>query len=192
MYTLESAATKGILGFLRKKPQGVTGQGSSSKKEPTPKARPVCETSNHVKQEPESRVQNPPASGAIQTVVQGSTAIVEKPKLEVGTESPITMVDAVIEKLTGADPSPPTAPATLPNPIHTTDTVAMDAINIQPRIEVVHNVEQNVGHDDTVSKPAGTLQDPGPSVATLSTLHSLVNVPPDHGNGFGICPIVRH
>jgi hypothetical protein len=48
MYTSESAATKGILGFLRKKPQGVTGQGSSSTKEAIPKARPVCETSNHV------------------------------------------------------------------------------------------------------------------------------------------------
>jgi hypothetical protein len=85
---------------------------------------------------------------------------VEKVELEVGTKCSIAMVDAVIEKLTGADPSPPTALATLPNPIHTTDTVAMDAINIQPYVEIVHNIEQNVGHNDTVSKPAGTLQDP--------------------------------
>jgi hypothetical protein len=75
----------------------------------------------------------------------------------VGTESPIAMVDAVIEKLTGVDPSLPLAPAMLPNPIHTTDAVATDAINIQPRVEVVHNVEQNVGHNDTVPKPARTL-----------------------------------
>ena len=32
MYTLESAATKGILAFLRKKPQGDIDQGSSSRK----------------------------------------------------------------------------------------------------------------------------------------------------------------
>ena len=32
MYTLESVATKGILAFLRKKPQGAISQGSSSKK----------------------------------------------------------------------------------------------------------------------------------------------------------------
>jgi hypothetical protein len=50
-------------------------------------------------------------------------------------------VDAVIEKLTSVDPSLPTALATLLNPIHTTDTVAMDAINIQPHVKVVHNVE---------------------------------------------------
>jgi hypothetical protein len=85
-------------------------------------------------------VQNPPASGP--TVVQGSTIIMEKPELEVGIESPIAVVDAVIEKLTGVDPSPPTAPATLPNPVHTTNAVAMDAINIQPCVEVVHNVSR--------------------------------------------------
>jgi hypothetical protein len=65
MYIPESAATKGILGFLRKKPQGATGQGSSSKKEATSKARPIRETSNHILREPEPRVQNLPASGAI-------------------------------------------------------------------------------------------------------------------------------
>ena len=91
------------------------------------------------------RVQNLPASGATRTVVQGSTTIVEKPELEVGTKSPIAVVDAVIEKLVGVDPSPPTAPAMLLNPVHTTYVVATDAINIQTRIEVVHNVEQNVG-----------------------------------------------
>jgi hypothetical protein len=32
MYTPESVATKGILAFLRKKPEGTTGQGSSRKK----------------------------------------------------------------------------------------------------------------------------------------------------------------
>jgi hypothetical protein len=32
MYTLDSAATKGILAFLRKKPEGTIGQGSTSKK----------------------------------------------------------------------------------------------------------------------------------------------------------------
>jgi hypothetical protein len=53
------------------------------------------------------------------------------------------MVDAVIA-MVDADPSPPTAPATLPNPIHTTDMVATNAINIQPRVEVVHNIKQNV------------------------------------------------
>jgi hypothetical protein len=125
-------------------------------------------------------MQNPPTRRAIQTIVQGSITIVEKPELEVGTKCPIAMVDAVIEKLTGADPSPPTTLATLPNPIHTTNTVATDAINIQPRVEVVHNVEQNVGHDDTVSKLVGTLQDPGLSVAAPSTSHSPVDIPPNH------------
>jgi hypothetical protein len=66
---------------------------------------------------------------------------VEKPELEVGTECSIAMVDAVIEKLIGTEPSPPTTPEMLPNPIHTTDKMAMDAINIQSRVEVVHNVE---------------------------------------------------
>jgi hypothetical protein len=83
---------------------------------------------------------------------------VEKPELEVGTECPIAMLDAVIETLIGRDPSPSTIPATLPNPIHTTDTVAKDGINIQPRVEVVHNVKQNVSHDDMVSKPARTFK----------------------------------
>jgi hypothetical protein len=56
MYIPESTATKGILGFLRKKSQGATGQGSSSKKEATPKARHVRETSNPVPQELEPKV----------------------------------------------------------------------------------------------------------------------------------------
>jgi hypothetical protein len=193
MYIPESAATKGILGFLRKKPQGATGQGSSSKKEAAPMARHVHETSNPVPREPEPRVQNPPTSGAIQTVVQGFTAIVKKPKLQVGTECPIAMVDVVIEKLTSADPSLPTARATLPNPIHTTDMVATDAIKIQPCVEVVHNVEQNVGHNDTVSKPAGTLQDPGPSIVASNTSHSLVGVPPNHvGVGLDVMEMLRN
>ena len=90
------------------------------------------------------------------------------------------MVDAVIEKLTNIDPCPPTSPITLPNPVHTFDVVAMDSINIQPRVEVVHNVEYYIGHDDMVPKLAGTLQDRGPSIATPSTLHFLVGIPPDH------------
>jgi hypothetical protein len=130
---------------------------------------------------------NPPSSGAIQTVVQGSIAIMKKPKLEVGTKCPIAMVDVVIEKLIGADPSPPTKPTTLPNLIHTTDTMATDAINIQPCIVVVHNVEQNVGHDDTASKSMGTLQDPGFSIAAPSTPHSPVGVPVVHvGEGLDV------
>jgi hypothetical protein len=148
MYTLESAANKGILGFLRKKPQGASSQGSSNKKEATPKATYVCETSNSILREPEPRMQNPPTNRAIRTVVQASIAIVEKPKFEMGTEYPIAMVDAVIEKLTYADPSPSTIPPMLPNPIHTTDTVGKDSmsvgkdgINIQPRVEVVYSVE---------------------------------------------------
>jgi hypothetical protein len=48
MYTLESAATKGILGFLRKKLQGASSQGSLSRKEATPKATHDCETSNPI------------------------------------------------------------------------------------------------------------------------------------------------
>ena len=109
MYTLESATTKGILAFLRKKPQGTTGQSSSRKKGATPKARHVHETSNLVPQEHDPGVQNPLKSGAIRTIVQGSTAIVKKPKLGVGTKCPIAMVDAVIEKLTSINPSPPIA-----------------------------------------------------------------------------------
>jgi hypothetical protein len=193
MYTPESTAIKGILAFLRKKPKGTTGQGSSSKKGAKQKARHVHETSNPVPREQDPRVQNPPISGAIQTVVQGSTAIVEKPELEVNTKSPIAVVDAVIEKLIGVDSSPPTAPAMLPNPIHTSDVVATDAINIEPRVEVVHNVEQNVGHDDTVPKPAGTIQDPSPSVAAPSIPHSPVGVPPDHvGVGLDVMEMLRN
>jgi hypothetical protein len=129
-------------------------------------------------------------SGVIRTVLQGSTAIVEKPKLEVGTESPIAMVDAVIEKLTSVDPSSPTAPAMLLNPIHTTDA---DAINIQPCIEVVYNVEQNVGHDNTVPKPVGTLQDPGPSVAAPSIPHFPVGVSLDQvGVGLDVMEMLRN
>ena len=75
MYIPKSTVTKGILGFLKKKLQGTTGQGWSSKKEATPKARPVCETS-HVPRESDLRVQNSPMSGAIQIVVQGYIAIV--------------------------------------------------------------------------------------------------------------------
>jgi hypothetical protein len=117
---------------------------------------------------------------------------VEKPKLEVGTECPIAMVDAVIEKLTGANPSPPIAPPMLPNPIHTTDTEATDGINIQPLIKVVHNVKQNVSHDDMISKPAGTLQDLGPSIAAPSTPHSPIDVPPDHvGVGLNVMERLR-
>ena len=67
-----------------------------------------------------------------------------------GTKSPIAMVDAVIEKLIGIDPSLPTVPAMLLHPIHTIDMVAMDVINIQSHVEVVHNVEQSIGHDNTV------------------------------------------
>jgi hypothetical protein len=138
-------------------------------------------------------VQNPPVSGAIPTVVQGSTVIVEKPELEVGTESPIAVVDAVIEKLTGVDPSPSTAPTILPNLVHTTDAVATDAINIQPCVEVVHNVEYNVGHDDTVPKPVGTLQDPSPSVVAPRIPHSLIGVPPDHvGVGLEVMEMLRN
>jgi hypothetical protein len=69
MYTPESTATKGILGFLRKKPQEASGQGLSSKREAPPKATHVRETSNLIPQEPEPRVQNPPTSGAIRTIV---------------------------------------------------------------------------------------------------------------------------
>jgi hypothetical protein len=79
------------------------------------------------------------------------------------------------------------------NPIHTIDAVATDAINIQPRVEVLHNVEQNIGHDDMVPKPAGTLQDPGPSVAVPSIPHSPVGVPPDHvGVGLDIMEMLRN
>ena len=70
---------------------------------------------------------------------------------------PIAMVDAIIKTLTSGDPSPPTVPPMLPNPIHTTNMVAKDGINIQPCVEVVHNVEQNVSHNNTVSKPVGIL-----------------------------------
>jgi hypothetical protein len=189
MYTPEFAATKGILAFLKKKPEGTTEQGSSNTKGAKRKATYVHETSNPVPREQDPRVQNPPANGAIPTVVQGSTVIVEKHELEVGTKSPIAVLDAVIEKLISVDPSPPTVPATLSNPVHTTDAVATDAINIQPRVEVVHNV----GHDDTVPKPAGTLQDLGPSVAAPSIPHSPIGVPPNHvGVGLDVMEMLRN
>ena len=104
----------------------------------------------------------------------------EKPEVEMGIESPIAVVDVVIEKLTSVYPSPPTAPTLLPNPTHTTNIVAMDAINKQPCVQVVHNVEQNVGHDNTVPKSAGTLQDPSLSVVVPSILYSPVDVLLDH------------
>jgi hypothetical protein len=138
-------------------------------------------------------MQNPPTSGVIRTIVQGSTAIVEKPELGEDTKCPIAVVDAVIEKLIGIDPSPPIAPATLPNPVHTTDAVATDAINIQPCVEVVYNVKQNVGHDDTVPKPAGTLQDPGLSVVAPSIPYYPVDVPLDHvGVGLDVMEMLRN
>ena len=140
----------------------------------------VPKISNPILQEQDPKVQNLLMSGAIQTVVQGSVATIEKPKVEVGTNSPIVIVDAVIEKLTSVDPSPPTAPTLLLNPIHTTNMVAMDAINEQPRVQVVHNVKQNVGHDDTVSKPRETLQDPSPSVVKSSILYFPVGILADH------------
>ena len=116
-----------------------------------------------------------------------STTIVEKPELEVDTECPIAMVDAIIEKLTGADPSLSTAPTTLPNPIHTSDMVATNAINVQPSVEIVYNVKQNVGHDNTVSKPVRTLQDPSLSVVAPSTLYFPIGIPPNHvGVGLNI------
>jgi hypothetical protein len=46
MYNLESELTKGILGFLSRKLQEPTSGGSLSKKEATPKAAQVGETSN--------------------------------------------------------------------------------------------------------------------------------------------------
>jgi hypothetical protein len=110
----------------------------------------------------------------------------------VGTECSIAMVDAIIETLTGGDPSPPTTPPMLPNPIHTIDTVVEDGINKQPRVEVVHNVEQNVSHDNTVSKPAGILEDPGLSVAAPTTPHSPMGVPLDHiGVGLNVMEMLR-
>ena len=97
-----------------------------------------------------------------------------------GTKRLIVVVDVVIEKLTGVDPSPSFVLVLLPNPIHTINMVARDAINRQPHIQVVHNVEQNVGHDNTIPKSARTLQDPGPSVAAPSISHFPIGVPLDH------------
>ena len=51
MYTPESAETKGILAFLRKKPKRTTSQGLSSKKGAKHKSTYIHETSNHVLQE---------------------------------------------------------------------------------------------------------------------------------------------
>jgi hypothetical protein len=79
MYIPEFTATKRILGFLKKKLQGASSQGSSSKQEATLKATQVCETNNLIVQKPEPMVQNLPPSGAIQIVVQGFTVIVESP-----------------------------------------------------------------------------------------------------------------
>ena len=109
------------------------------------------------------------------------------------TKSPIVVLDEVIEKLTSVDPFPPTAPTTLPNPVHTIDVVAMDAINIQLCVQVVYNVEQNVGHDDMVPKPAETLQDPGLRVVAPSILHSPVGVPPNHvGVGLNVMEMLQN
>ena len=51
MYTPESAATKGILAFLRKKLQGNINHGLSSKKGGKWKVRHILETSNPISQE---------------------------------------------------------------------------------------------------------------------------------------------
>jgi hypothetical protein len=106
MHNPESAMTKRILEFLRKKLQGPSCQGSSNKKEATPKVAQVSNTSNLVPQEPQLMVQNPNLSRGIPTLVKGSTTIVEEPELEVGAECPIGMVDAIIERVTGGDLSP--------------------------------------------------------------------------------------
>jgi hypothetical protein len=150
MYNPESAVTIGILGFLRKKPQGTSGHGSSSKKEGTPKAAHVSKSSNPILWKLELMVQNPPPNGVLPTLVKGSTTIVEEPELEVGPKCPIEMVDAVIERVTGGDPSPHNALPTLQNPIHITGTVVEDGINIQLCIEIVHNVKENISRNDTV------------------------------------------
>ena len=56
----------------------------------------------------------------------------------------------------------------------------------------MHNVEQSVSHDDTVPKPAGTLEDPGSSVAAPITLHFLIGVPLDHiGVGLNVMEMLR-
>jgi hypothetical protein len=71
--------TKGILGFLNKKPQGASNGGLSNKIEATLRAVEVGETSNLLLQDHELMVQNPPPSTAIPRLGQGSSAIVEEP-----------------------------------------------------------------------------------------------------------------
>jgi hypothetical protein len=44
----------------------------------------------------------------------------------------------------------------------------------------VHNVEENVSQDDTVSKPVGTSKYPGPSIAAPTTPHFPVGVLSNH------------
>ena len=185
-------------GILRKKLQGASGEGSSSKKEAIPKATQVSETSNSKPQEPKLMVQDPLLSRGIPTLVKGSIAVVEEPELEVGAKCSIQMVDVVINRVTCGDPLPHNALPILLNPTHITDTAVEDGINIQPYLEVVYKVKENECQINAVSKPVGMSKDPSPRIAVPTSLHPLIGVLPDQmGVGltfwkcFGVCLVSR-
>ena len=70
------------------------------------KARHVPETSNLILQEQDLRVQNPLASGSIQTVVQGSTATITVPKLAGTLQDlgPSIVALSILHSLVGVPP----------------------------------------------------------------------------------------
>jgi hypothetical protein len=89
-------------------------------------------------------VQNPPPSTTIPSLVQGSSAVVEELELEVGAKCPTELVDVIIEGMTYRDPSPHNALPTLQNPTHIIHIGVEDGVNIQSRLEVLHEAKQNV------------------------------------------------
>jgi hypothetical protein len=89
-------------------------------------------------------VQNHLPSATIPSLEQGSSAIVEEPKFEVGAKNPTELVDAVIAMVVYRDPSLHNAIPIFENPTHSIYAVAKDGINVQPRLEDMHKEEENL------------------------------------------------
>jgi hypothetical protein len=102
---------------------------------------------------------------------------VEELKLQVVAERSTESVDAIIATVACGDPFPHNALPTLQNPTHVIHMVVEDGIKkIQPHLEVVHKVKENVCKSNAVSKQVGISEDLGPSAVAPTPLHPSVNV----------------
>jgi hypothetical protein len=63
--------------------------------------------------------------------------------------------------------------------IHIAHMVPEDGVNIQPHLEIVHKVRENLYQSNAVFKLVDILGDLGPTVATPILPHSEVHVSPD-------------